>query len=295
MRWDLRTRILFIAALQLVVVAAVLFAFYYFEARQKVTQQYVEKARSVILTTESTREEMGKKWDQGVFSVAQLRAWADAGQLDKVINAVPVVTAWKAAMAKAMEGGFEFRVPKFQPRNPANEPDELEARVLKMFENQALAEHYEIDKERNAIRYFRPVKLTQECMFCHGDPKTSAELWGNDRGFDPTGTRMENWKVGDVRGAFEIIQSLDEADARIATSLRKAGMIVGALLIAGLGLFFVILTRGVIKPINGIVLGMNDGSQQVGDAAQQVSSASHQVAEGATEQASALEETASAL
>lgn len=295
MRWDLRTRILFIAAAQLVVVAAVLFTFYYFEAKQKVTQQYVEKARSVILTTESTREEMGNKWDQGIFTASQLKEWADAKQLDKVLSAVPVVTAWNAAMAKAKEGGFEFRVPKFQPRNPANEPDEFEARVLRMFEDHALAEYHEIDRERNAIRYFRPVRLTQECMLCHGDPELSAEYWGNDQGLDPTGTRMENWKVGEVHGAFEVIQSLDEADAQIAASMRKAGMIVGALLIAGTGLFFVILTRSVIKPINGIVRGMREGSEQVGDAAQQVSSAAHQVAEGATEQAASLQETASAL
>ncbi|MCO6438231.1 MAG: DUF3365 domain-containing protein [Phycisphaerae bacterium] len=295
MRLDLRTRVLSIAALQLVAVAVVLFVFYYFEAKDKVTQQYVEKARSVILTAESTREEMGKKWDQGIFTAAELKKWADEKQLGKVLSAVPVVTAWQAAMAKAKEGGFEFRVPKFQARNPQNEPDAFEARVLNMMHEQSLAEYYEIDKERNAIRYFRPVKLTQDCMLCHGDPKMSAEYWGNDQGLDPTGTRMENWKVGEIHGAFEIVQSLDEADAQIAASMRKAGLMVAVLIIAGSGLFFVILTRKVIRPMNAVVCSMREGAEQVDDASQQVSSAAQQVAEGATEQASSLEETSAAL
>ena len=57
--------------------------------------------------------------------------WGKTGELERVLAAVPVVTAWHAAMAKAAQGGYEFRVPKFQPRNSKNEPDELESRALK--------------------------------------------------------------------------------------------------------------------------------------------------------------------
>ena len=66
---------------------------------------------------------MGRKWEQGIFTQQQLRTWAEHGERNKVLAAVPVVSAWRAAMAKSKEGGYTFRVPKFQPRNPKNEPD----------------------------------------------------------------------------------------------------------------------------------------------------------------------------
>ncbi len=56
-----------------------------------------------------------------------------------MLAAVPAITAWRAAMAKAQESGYDFRVPKFQPRNTKNEPDELEARVLHLLEREGTA------------------------------------------------------------------------------------------------------------------------------------------------------------
>ena len=138
---NLRKKIVLIGAAQLVALTLVLFVTYYFEARGKVQSQYVEKARAIVLTAESVREEMGKKWTQKIFTTEMLTQWAREGHNDKILAAVPVVTAWRAAMAKAEEGGYQFRVPKFQPRNPKNEPDETEARILRMFEK-GTTEHF---------------------------------------------------------------------------------------------------------------------------------------------------------
>ena len=141
----------------LVVLGGVLFALYYRDTRQKVRQRYVEQARSVVLTTEATREGMGVKWDKGLFSAQQLRGWADKKDIDRILEAVPVVTAWRAAMAKATEAGYEFRVPKLKPRNPKNEPDAIEAQALETLTREGLAEYHVIDPARHAVRYFRPV------------------------------------------------------------------------------------------------------------------------------------------
>ncbi len=295
---DLRKKIALLGMLQLVVVSGVLFWLYARQANQNARQQYVEKARSVILTVESTREEMGRKWEQDLFTVDQLRTWAQADEHEKILAAIPVVTAWRSAMAKAEEGGYSFRVPKFHPRNPANEPDELEARVLRMFQESGKTEHYEIDESINAIRYFRPVRLTDDCMACHGDPATSAQLWGNDQGLDPTGARMENWKSGEVHGAFEVVQSLDAADAAIAASIRKAAVLVGGMIILGMGLFFYFANRGInglYRPIRQIAGTLDEGAHQVADAAHQIAHASQSLACGASDQASSLEQTSAAL
>jgi methyl-accepting chemotaxis protein len=292
---NLSKKLALIGLIQLGAVTAVLFAFYYREARAKIEQQYVEKARSIVLTAESAREEMGRKWDLGLFGRPQLREWADAGEIDKILAAVPVVTAWNAAMMKAEEGGYEFRVPKFHPRNPKNEPDALEADVLRMLETGDVAEHYVIDRSMNAIRYFRPIKLTAECLNCHGDPANSGVYWGNDQGLDPTGGPMENWHEGEVHGAFEVVQSLDAADAQITASLLQAGGVAGALAAIGATLFYLLVSRSVVRPINRLTQGLAEGADQVRDASKQVSTSSQELARSTGEQASALEQTSAAL
>jgi len=253
---DIRKKLAIFGILQLVVVAGVLFGFYYVDSKDKIQQQYVEKARSIVLTTEAMREEMAEKWRLGIITPEQLAAWAEAGELDKVVSSVPVVTAWRAAMAKAREGGFEMRVPKFSPRNPDNEPDPLEARVLRKLKRERLDEHFEIDPALNAIRYFRPIRLTQECMLCHGDPATSSRLWGNDQGLDPTGVQMENWKVGEIHGAFEVIQSLDAAETKMTDALWTGSVVVLVLLVAGCTVFLTFIGRSISNPLSHLITGV---------------------------------------
>lgn len=67
----------------------------------------------------------------------------------------------------------------------------------------------------------------------------------------------------------------------------------GAILLGVFLAFF--LTRGIVKPINRIIAGLNEGSDQVSSASSQVSGASQQLAQGASEQAAALEESTSSL
>ncbi|MBD3168443.1 MAG: chemotaxis protein [candidate division Zixibacteria bacterium] len=92
-------------------------------------------------------------------------------------------------------------------------------------------------------------------------------------------------------------QSLEIAEnAASALSTASSVMITGLIVavIAGI-LLAVFITRGITKPINGIIQSLTEGSEQVGSASNQVSSASQSLAEGASEQASSLEETSSAI
>ncbi len=247
---NIRTKIVAIAVTILVLVSGSMFWVTARDAKEASLQQIVAQARATVLTTEAVREEMAGKWDTGLFNQHQMVEWAKTGEMAKILGTVPVVTAWESAMAKAEEAGYEFKVPKVSPRNPANEPDAIESMVLEKFRSDdKLAEHYEIDTELNAIRYFRPIRLTQECMLCHGNPNTSVALWGNNQGLDPTGAKMENWKVGELHGAFEVIHSLEETDARVAASFAKGlGFLVFGIL-AGGGLLFFLMTRLVSNPL----------------------------------------------
>ena len=245
-----------------------LFYLNYRQTRQTVESEYVARAAASLLTAESVREEMGRKWRLGLFDKKMLSQWAKEGHMDRVLAAVPVVTAWQSAQAKAKEGGYEFRVPKLQPRNPKNEPDALETRALNALTASNLDEYHEIDPQRNAVRYFRPVRLTQDCLLCHGSPSQSKDLWGNADGKDPTGTKMEDWHEGEVHGAFEIVKSLDEADAQTARTLCIGGAVVtGFLVLSGL-VFFLVVTRSITNPLRATVAAFRKIAE--GDLTQQL-------------------------
>jgi methyl-accepting chemotaxis protein len=226
----------------------------------------VEKARSICMISESVRQEMEEKWRLGLFSVEDIKQYAAAGERDKLLAVVPVVSAWKASMRKAEAGGYTFRVPKFSPRNPENEPDygqttKIEGPALKKMKEENLDEYYIVDTETNSVRYFLPVRLSEVCLVCHGDPSQSKTLWGRNDGKDPTGGPFENWKAGEIHGAFEVIQSMDAADAALRGRIMKAGLIVVlGIVLAGAVFFFV--TRSITKPLTeGVAFAekMSDG------------------------------------
>ncbi len=237
--------------LPLLMVIAALVA-YSHHSRQVAIETMVQKAKAVCTTAESVRESMDDRWKMGLYTTERLKEWGEAGEKRKVLMAIPVVTAWESAMAKAQENQYEFRVPKFQPRNRDNTPDPLEAEVLQTLKRENKQEHYVIDKEKNAVRYFRAIRLTESCLICHGDPANSQKYWGNTNGKDVTGGTMENWKVGEVHGAFEVVQYLDESDKTIAAQLL---WVIGITLISFIGMAFIYIiianySLGPVKRLN---------------------------------------------
>jgi methyl-accepting chemotaxis protein len=298
-QWSLRGKIVLLGVLLPTILIVILMRLYSTEAREKTIAAFAAKAKAICLTAESTRDEMEAKWSLGLFSAAQVRELADQGRQDKVLATVPVFSAWQAAMRKASESGYTFKVPKFSPRNPKNEPDALESKALQYMATNQVDEYYEVDAALNAVRYFRAIRLTETCLLCHGDPRTSQALWGNSKGIDPTNGPMENWRVGEIHGAFEVIQSLDEADRQLAASLAKASQIViiGLVIMA---VFFATLVIGivsnsVIKPIKRIIGDLTSNSHNLLDAANMVATASSQLADGANQQAASVEETSASL
>ncbi|MFN8362091.1 MAG: methyl-accepting chemotaxis protein [Candidatus Kapaibacterium sp.] len=236
--------------------------FFYFSAsrRDVQTEALVQKARTVLLSAESAREFAAAQLKRGVFR-------KDLTVKEDILHTVPIFAAMQVAEAKAKELGFRLKVPKHSPRNPDNLPDEYETKVLATLADGSVPESWAVDSKTNMVRYFRPVKLTEECLNCHGDPANSQKLWGNSEGKDVTGTKMENWKVGEVRGAFEVMMDMAPVDAEVRTvSLVIAGM-TGASSIF-LVLFVIVISRAITRPI----LKLSDSATKVaaGDVSQQV-------------------------
>jgi methyl-accepting chemotaxis protein len=273
-----------------------LFIMLFMQTHEGLINANVVKARSICMTVEATRMEMEEKWEHGLFKVEDLRQWAsEPNGMKKVMEAVPVVAAWESAQRGETEGKYKFRVPKFSPRNSNNEPDELEARAINKIKADNLDEYWEIDSANNTIRYFRPIRLTQSCLVCHGDPATSESLWGNTQGNDPTGVKMENWKAGEIHGAFEVIESLEATNQVLMGSATGTGIILLIGLLVVTVSFYIIIDRTVDKPIKTITIDLNTGGEQLAGAATEIAASSQSMAEGASEQASSLEEISASL
>ncbi len=101
----------------------------------------------------------------------------------------------------------------------------------------------------------------------------------------------------DVNGLrWGLLAEIDESEAFAAIHALK--IVMGLVAIIGTAAIFFLglsIARSISGPINRIIAGLRDGSQQVSEAAGQVSSASQSLAEGNSEQAAAIEETSSSL
>jgi methyl-accepting chemotaxis protein len=96
-------------------------------------------------------------------------------------------------------------------------------------------------------------------------------------------------------------KSMDDSAAKTQETTAQADFwgsvaigIGSCAILAGIFLAFFI-TRSITKPINRIISGLNESTEQVASAAGQVSTASQSLAEGASEQAASIEETSSSL
>ena len=194
-------------------------------------QAVIHSAKGIVSMAESARNEMAMKFD-GV-----IRPFGEIPR-DKLIDAVPIITAIKMARQNAEKLGYKFRVPKFSPRNPANEPNALEKTALEQITSKGLPEL--IVRQKDAIHYFKPIVLTAECMFCHGDPKGTT---------DPIGGIKEGWKAGEIHGAFEIIYSLDEAVAKTKAAAVSVGIATAAILVFIICAVWLIMRNSLVAPL----------------------------------------------
>jgi methyl-accepting chemotaxis protein len=158
---------------------------------------------------------------------------------------IPIVAAWTVAQTNAEKAGYRFKTPRIQPRNPRNEPDEVERQMLESLAVSRADETWRIDEGTNSLRYMKPVVLGPECLVCHG----SVEHYPEGKGLDPLGFPMEGWKSGEVRGGFEVIADLAPLQARTATATwQMVGVAVVSLVVLAL-LFSVLLARVLSKPL----------------------------------------------
>ncbi|TWI77209.1 methyl-accepting chemotaxis protein [Desulfobotulus alkaliphilus] len=230
---SVRWKILAIVASGPLVVALILAVMRVGDIRRGAEEGILEKSRAIVLMAEAARNEMAKKLEMGV-----MRPYEEL-ERHQIMEAVPVITALNMAASNAEEAGYRFRAPKINPRNPVNRPDAVEEAVLRELAKGQISE--KIIFEKDQVRYFKAITLTQECMACHGDPKGTR---------DPVGGIREGWKVGEVHGAFQIISSLEDAHRAVARARISVALWVLGILSVVVGLGWWQIRRNVLRPLN---------------------------------------------
>ena len=163
---SLKWKVLALALAGPAIVALALSVHQVFQIRADAEESIVEQSRAVVLMAESAREEMAKKLEMGLTI-----PFDQITSQDKLLEAIPVITAINMAKRKADELNFKFRVPKVAPRNPANKPTPLEKSILDEFKANNLTE--KVIVENHQIRYFRPIRLTRNVSTATATPRAN--------------------------------------------------------------------------------------------------------------------------
>jgi methyl-accepting chemotaxis protein len=265
--------------------------------RMAVRSQAIELTRNTmraaILAAENIRGSMAALRSRQTFDEAsiqkELRTAPDVRKT-RMFDTVPVVSAWRSIEKVADREGFEFRVPKRHARNPKNEPTAVEEKILDDLESSGKDEYFFSDRAANLIVYARPIRLTADCLMCHGDPATSPTHDGKD----VVGFPMEGWKEGEVHGAFVLTAHLDQVDHVASAGAAAAAMrttllwMLPTALLIGLAAF-IYTKRYLVRPLFEVIETASASSGETAEASRQIASASQSLAQSATEQAASLD------
>ncbi|MGB9668392.1 MAG: methyl-accepting chemotaxis protein [Thermosulfidibacteraceae bacterium] len=260
---SLKLKVSVITALIVLLVFSLLFVWDLRRARDEAVLKEVDRARGIVGIARATMDYTTENWRMNLFKVEEAKK-----DPKKFLQIVPVVSAMKVLNSKAQELGLLVKVPKENPRNPKNMPDELErvvlAKLVSMDKRESdTPELFVVDKKTGYIRYFKAIRLIKECEYCHGDPAKSKEFWGNTEGIDITGGKMEGWNEGEIHGAFEIFIPLSLVMESIKKQLLvKFGTTLGAAILVVLVLYF-FLSKTIfdkLSILNGIFAKIERGN-----------------------------------
>lgn len=257
------TKIIILVVISFVVSYLINFIFIKNKIEDSEMKNIIAKARAVTMQSENARQFIAnlrakhRAFDDARMLKELKEKIGDAKDQDEIIKrarttdyyyTIPIVASWTAAKVDSAKVGYEFRVTREQARNKANEATPKEKEMLQKMSAGKLEELWVIDKEINALRYMRPITLTQECMMCHGTIKDFPE----GKGLDPLGLKMEGWSAGEQRGAFEIIADLKPMQASVNTTLLQT-LILGTVIIAILiVLIYMLVKKLAIVPVGNI-------------------------------------------
>jgi methyl-accepting chemotaxis protein len=258
-----------------------------------------DSMRGIVVSGEEVRRLVSQMHGNHAFRnqelIEALRKSGKDLRESAVYDTIPVVAAWKAIGTAAKKEGYVFRVVREQARNKVNLPDESEKHILQVLADQNLDEYRSVDDAAGKVVYARAIRLTQDCLTCHGDPKQSPTGDGKDM----LGFAMEGWKAGELRGAFILTSDFERINAQVKRGYASAmGVLIPAMLgfclVTGVGVHLY-TRRVVIRPLQAAITQVREGSERENQVSQEIARNSVHIAEASTSQAASLEETSATL
>jgi methyl-accepting chemotaxis protein len=156
----------------------------------------------------------------------------------------PVVFASNLMRDYAQSRGMIFSIASLQPRNPQHAPDDFQREALLAFAaNSGMSEYFRRDASgvRGIIRYAQPVRLANDCLFCHGQPAGA---------MDPFGFAKEGMRAGDLRGIFVVTAPTESLEQATKANSRALLLCFAGILLAGAAASFYVVRRWIVKPIS---------------------------------------------
>ena len=229
----LNGKMLGLTALTLVLTSAVSFWLTQRRVNQQAEEAFRDKVRQITGMAGATRTWFSDNIETMV-----------PGKNFKSLNQVPVVVAWSVARQYATAQEMEFRTPALAPRNPKNQPDDFERRALEAFQKDSSLKEFSdrtVENGKNIMRYAQAIRLTQDCLMCHGDPAGEK---------DPFGYAKEGMKAGELRGAFTVKASTEGLVETASSNSLALFLTSFFTLLATAGMLFILVRRLITKPLS---------------------------------------------
>jgi signal transduction histidine kinase len=160
------------------------------------------------------------------------------------------VAAKSVAHIFSLSSDYEIQFTRTNPRNEADSPDEWEQDALEAFaQNPQTTEYYQLlaGESSLSLRYCAPLRVSQGCLQCHGEP--AGEI-------DVTGYAKEGWRLGDLAGATSVTIPADEYVASYSKALARDLLFYLLAVFAALAVTFFAVRYLASKPLRNIAEGL---------------------------------------
>jgi methyl-accepting chemotaxis protein len=169
---------------------------------------------------------------------------------------------------------------------------------------QAVVSQGNNDEEAKMVNAYMSALSTVKNAFSGGGGvsekvKTSIK---NAEELEALNAKMRNITATHLKESQKEVSQAGANQENIVASLNRSSKmtmqivtVVGVMIIVITLLMAVMITRSITRPINNVLEGLTDSSDQVASASSQVSSASQSLAQGTSEQAAGIEETSASI
>ena len=259
----LAPRIVAVTLLILFGVVAVNYGVFVRGYRVRAQEALVEKAKAFTAVADAAKNHTSLLHRMTAFDAKTLSAElakdlaAGKGIQDtRFFPTIPVVAGWSAAQEASKRENIQFHIASFEARNKEHEPKagSFEERLLRELTQQVAAGKEEtiqaVDNANNQLHFLRAIRLTENCLICHGEPGSPADTLGT--GKDPTGHRMEGWKTGYMHGSYHVVMPLAPVDAQVSAFISHGLGWTVPLVVVAVGLFIYLIGVLIRRPVGAL-------------------------------------------